>query len=96
MKTHDRTRPNRRLRTLTRCVLTALATLVVAGIAFHGDSAKGVVDRPGAPSQADPVAPGPGVADELGKFAAVDMADALRRVVGAGAAQGDPGRESSD
>jgi hypothetical protein len=67
---------------LTRSVLVALAALLAVGIALHGDTAKGR-------AQSDPLVNALGE-EELGKFAVVDMVDALDRVAGgSGAVQAD-------
>ena len=57
-----------------RSVLAAFAALLVVGIALHGDTAKGR-------AQSDPLVNALGEED-LAKFTAVDMADALDRVAG--------------
>ena len=65
-----------------RSVLAAFAALLTAGIALHGDTAKGR-------AQSDPLVNALGEAD-LAKFTAVDMADALDRVADAsGSVQAD-------
>lgn len=65
-----------------RSVLAAFAALLAVGIALHGDTAKGRV-------QSDPLVNALGEED-LAKFTAIDMADALDRVAGAnGAVQAD-------
>ena len=58
-----------------RSVLAAFAALFAVGIALHGDTAKGR-------AQPAPLVNALGE-DELARFTAVDMADALDRVAGA-------------
>ena len=62
---------------LVRSVLAAFAALVAVGIALHGDTAKGR-----APSDLLVNALGE---EQLAKFAAVDLADAVERVARASA-----------
>ena len=62
---------------LARSILAAFVALVVAGIALHGDTAKGR-------AQSDPLINALGEQD-LAKFTAVDMADAVERVARASA-----------
>ena len=64
----------------THFVLAALAALLAVGIAFHGDTAKGR-------AQSNPLVTVLGE-EELAKFTAVDMADALDRVAGTSAGIG--------
>jgi len=65
-------------------VLAALAALLVAGVAMRGESTRERLDAVGA--QPDPLV-GTLSDEELGKFAVVDMADALDRAVGTHAAK---------
>lgn len=67
---------------LARFVLAAFAALLAVGIALHGDTAKGR-------AQSDPLVTALGE-EELAKFTAVDMADALDRVAGDPAATRSP------
>ena len=60
----------------TRLVLAALAALLGIGVAFHGDTAGA---RVGAHEPATSLVIVPGE-DDLAKFAAVDMVDALDHV----------------
>ena len=67
---------------LARSVLAAFAALLALGIALHGDTAKGR-------AQSDSLVNALGE-EELGKFAVVDMLDAIERVAGVnGAVQAD-------
>ncbi len=88
MPQHERVATMRRLplSLSARSVPAALAALVALGLALHGDVAKG---RLGSLDDRAPSAPLVNALGEedLGKFAVVDMVDALGRVAGADGAR---------
>jgi hypothetical protein len=71
----------------TRSVLAVLVALLALGVALHGDAPKGspaaIADR----AQSGPLV-GALSDEELGKFAVVEMGEALGRVAGAQTSRG--------